>query len=31
MFEHLRKPHGMVLAAIVLFAVGWGIWTFVMW
>jgi hypothetical protein len=30
-FEHLRKPHGIAAAAMMMFLMGWAIWTFIIW
>jgi hypothetical protein len=29
LLEHMRKPHGIFLLAVVVGLAGWAIWTFV--
>lgn len=29
--EHLRKPHGIAIVVLALFAISWAIWTFIVW
>lgn len=29
--HHLRKPYGVVVVIAILFMLGWGVWTFVVW
>jgi hypothetical protein len=29
--HHLRKPHGIVLLAVLVFISAWSIWTFWAW
>lgn len=31
LLSHLKRPHGIVVLAVVVFGLAWLIWTFVVW
>jgi hypothetical protein len=31
LMQTLRKPHGMVMIAVIIGVLGWAMWTFIVW